>query len=310
MDIIEEKLREYATYEPKASKLVVAPIDRIFKNHPVKRLSNGMNTRVFKFKDYPWVVKEGRWDIEVNLFGDTTIEIPPMPMEKLLNLFELYFLPKKKEIARQYKLYLTFIEYFGFFRTAEDYYHPRLDKINERQKKIRDSLEKYKEKVEKYYKFKVSERFEEILDEDVRYYNFLPKEYLLYGKSISKENEQKFTYYIFQEFVKGKLLHDIPNNQMPIMVEKQLALLTFLILLLNMEEGLLPDTRLRYVVAQAYDWLTKTDNIIVSEQGAKFIDTRWLWETDSTLIKKGLFITNMTTNQAKKYLNYYLDRIG
>src|SRR6185295_12770852 len=95
--------------------------------------------------------------------------------------------------------------------------------------------------------------------------------------------------FIVQEFVEGKLLHDYKEGSIDTKTDHQLVLLVYLILLMNYQIGLIPDTRPRYPMTQVYNWLTKTDNIIVSNKGVMFIDTRWLWEYKANYIKRGLF---------------------
>jgi hypothetical protein len=140
-------------------------------------------------------------------------------------------------------------------------------------------------------------------------HNFLPKEYLVYGKSWSAQNQDKNTYFIFQEYVEGKLLHDYRNEDLSNKQLEQITLFIYLLLLMDMQTGLIPDTRPRYPLIEAYDWLRKTDNMMVSENGMKFIDTRWMWNTKDNFIKRGTIIPTLTRNLCKMYLNYFLKKI-
>lgn len=309
MSLLEDQLKKYAIYSAGPGSLKDAPLTKMLSHYEKEPLSMGYNTRVFKLPEEGWVIKEGRWDLDIGLFGNVKMEIPAQPFENLLNLFELSFLPNPEEILRQYELYLKFIQYFGYFSKEEDYYHPEIESIRTKQKSIRDSLVEFIPDVEKKFNFKIESKIKNILESDMKYINFLPKEYLLYGESFSKENQNKKTYYIFQEFVKGKLLHDVSKEEVENTVVGQLALLLYMLLVMNMKEELLPDTRPRHVV-QAFDWLTKTDNIIIADDSVKFIDTRWLWDTSSGLVKRGMMIPDMTIKMSKKYLNYYLKKIG
>jgi len=78
--------------------------------------------------------------------------------------------------------------------------------------------------------------------------------------------------------------------------------LVYLILLMNYQIHLVPDTRPRYPLLQVNNWLTKTDNIILSKDDIKFIDTRWLWDYNSNIIKRGVVIPDMILNISKSYI--------
>ena len=79
-------------------------------------------------------------------------------------------------------------------------------------------------------------------------------------------------------------------------------------LIFNLEEKLLVDTRPRYPLRQIHNWLTKTDNIILSEQGFKLIDTRWFWETQKiNILSNGLVISGATLMQTKFCLKKLLN---
>lgn len=225
-----------------------------------------------------------------------------------MGLFSFTFYPTLKETLRQYKLYLNFIQYFGYFKDNE-YYHPNLELIKNSQRQTRESLAYYIPELEKFYKIKFNQKLEAILKSDVSKHNFLPKEYLLFGKSVSKENGEKTSNFIVQEFVEGKLLHDYKEGSIDAKIDHQLVLLVYLILLMNYQIGLIPDTRPRYPMTQVYNWLTKTDNIIVGNKGVMFIDTRWLWEYKANYIKRGLFIPDLIINLAKEYINYLLENV-
>jgi hypothetical protein len=260
-------------------------------------------------KDMDWVVKEGRWDLDLNLFGDAKLPLPAELTEKILTLFSFTFLPSQKEILRQYKAYLKFVQYFGYFEKESSYYHPNQDLIFNAQKNIRESLVFYREDLEKYYKFKLDPKIDEILNSDVKYHNFLPKEYLLVGKSISRENKGKNTYYIVQEYIKGTLMHDNDESSLTMETKRQMVLLVYLILLMNYQIHLVPDTRPRYPIMQVNNWLTKTDNIILNKDDVKFIDTRWLWDYNSNIIKRGIIIPDMIINISKSYLENLLHNL-
>jgi hypothetical protein len=298
----ENTLKLYAVFSPENSNIKMAPTHRLFNPKDLSYISSGINARVFKMKNSDWVVKEGRWDLDINLFGDAKLPLPAQLTEKLLSIFSFTLLPSIKEILRQYKAYLKFVQYFGYFEKDDSYYHPNKDLIFNAQKNIRDSLVFYRDDLEKHYKIDLGPDIDRILNSEVKYHNFLPKEYLLVGKSISKENRNKTTYFIVQEYVKGTLMHDYDDSTLSPEIRSQLILLVYLILLMNYQIHLVPDTRPRYPIIQIDNWLTKTDNIMLNNKEVKFIDTRWLWDYNSNIIKRGLFIPDMIVNISKSYL--------
>jgi len=305
----ENTLRIYAIFFPDATNFRLAPTQRLFDPKLLEFLSTGINARVYKFRNTNWVVKEGRWDLNFNLFGDAKLPLPAELTEKVLNLFSFTFLPSTKEILRQYKAYLKFVQYFGYFTKEDEYYHPNLDLILNAQKNIRDSLVFYLDDLEDFYKVKFNPKLKRILESEIKYHNFLPKEYLLVGKSISPMNNKKNTYFIVQEFIKGTLLHDVDEEKLENVVKEQMVLLAYLILLMNFQIHLVPDTRPRYFLAPGVNWLTKTDNIILTNVSVKFIDTRWFWDYKSNLIKRGLIIPDMIINNTKTYLINLLENV-
>ena len=165
------------------------------------------------------------------------------------------------------------------------------------------------EDLEQFYQIKFDAKLKTILEAELKYHNFLPKEYLLIGDSISEENKGKPTFFIVQKFVKGQLLHDVDDRKLSTDVQKQLVLLTYLILLMNYQIHLVPDTRPRYPLFQAYNWLTKTDNIIVSENQVKFIDTRFFWDYKASFVRRGFVIPDMIIGLSKNYINEMLKHV-
>lgn len=307
MDKLEKKLKQHAIYSP--IKIHEAPIEEILKGYDVEKIAAGQMGRVFRIQNSGWVLKESRWDLSIELFWNQRLPLPADITEKILNLFSYTFRPREEEILRQYRMYLNFLEYFGYFDEDSDYYHPNIEMIRTAQKSIRESLVYFKPKIEKKYNIKLDTRLDEILESDLKYHNFLPREYLLVGKSISPENKGRNTQMIFQEYVEGDMLHDIQNESLPKARLKELILMIYMILLMHYQLGIIPDTRPRYVFIEAYDWLTKTDNVMVTDEGLKFIDTRWFWDSSSNLIKRGVIIPNMIINMSKIYLNYLLKHV-
>ena len=307
MENIEKILQKNAYYGQgriKTSKLPSQILDLEFEE-----VSKGTFSRVYKIKNTSWIVKEGRWDTDLKVWGDLFIPIPTQPLDELLKLFNTSFLPTSDEIKRQYQIYFIFIKYFGFF-SKNNYYHPRLNFLQKEQREIRSRLIDSIQKIEEIYKIELPNKIEKIIN-DVSKTNFLPKEYTLTGKSISQTNHEKATVFIFQRYIQGKSLHDIEFDQMSVKVKKQLILFLFLTLVMRFETNLIPDLRPRYLIFQATDWFFKTDNMIISTEknSVKFIDTRWLWEADSNYVKRGLMIPDLIITSVKYYLKKLLEEI-
>lgn len=307
--MLEQKIKPYSMKFGDLS-FQRAPVTDIIKNLPKKYISKGMFSRVFKFQEEKWVMKEGRWDMDFNVWGDVFVPLPTEQIESLLEpTAEVTFLPKIEEIKRQFKLYRTVVKYFAYYSNKDIEADPDKAILHKEQKKIREGLIDSVGKYEKALNLTINKNIYKVLESDLKYYDFLPKEYTLIGKSISEANRGKDTVYIFQEFIEGKCMADVKVKDLPGEFRSQLALFAYLLLVLKYEEKLLLDTRPRYPLMQFSNWLFKTDNMIVSKNGVKFIDTRWMWETDSNLVKRGLLIPDLITLNTKFHLNNILKNI-
>lgn len=289
-------LREHAMYSPDEFKR--APIKELLRGKTLTFLGGGFNARVYKMEGEDWVIKEGKWDMKVDI-RLLKLPLPAVLLERVANLFSFFFLPRTKTIISQYRDYLAFAGYFGYFATEQDYYHPNRAVIFNLQRNIRDSLIQYVPQVEAKYGLKLREEVLAILDSPVKYHNFLPQEYLLIGDSISKENNGKETYFIIQKYIAGTLMYKYDLEQAPKEVKQQLILFAYLQLLMSAQIDMIPDTR-PTTPFDTFNWLTKTDNIVVTEkQGLIFIDTRWMWRVNSNVISRGFLIPELAINQAK-----------
>ena len=306
MDELETFLRVNASYSP--NRLRLAPVADALREHRLRPLSAGIQARVFRVEGQPWVVKEGRWDLELQLFSTLTLPLYAQLTENVLKQFSFTFLPTKRQIRKQYKQYLRILRYLGCFAEG-DYEHPELAAITSSQRELRDSLPDALPALERSCGLQSSPVLREIVESPLRYHNFLPKEYLLMGESISPQNKGKVTFYIFQEFVEGTPLHDVRLPHLPELRQREMILLLLLTLLMSEQIKLVPDTRPRYPFVQAYDWLTKTDNIFVADGGVKFIDTRWFWETDANFVRRGAIIPEITLMGAKGTLASLVRRL-
>ncbi len=300
---LEHWLRLHAIYDP--ADVHPAPMRELLDCHTFDALADGLQARVFRIRDEPWVVKEGRWDMDFHLFKNVKVAIPAKLTETVWKQFSQTFLPTEEEIGRQYGLYLQFAEFFGYFEPRDGsapYFHPRLERLVELQRDVRRTLTQKIPDIEADYGIELAGRIEPILEGPFRHHNFLPKEYLLMGEPLSPQNRGQQTFFVFQEYIAGTHVHDLDLGNIDAATRDQCILFLILLLLTHRERQLLPDTRPRYPVLQAFDWLTKTDNIILSADGLKFIDTRWFWETDSNFVKRGLFLPEVVIGQAKGLL--------
>lgn len=307
-DDIEEFARENAIYSINDYK--ESNVKDFLAKYELEPVGAGLNARVFKIKNKNWVIKEARWDLNIKLFSDKAkIPLPAKLAQNVMNIFSFQFLPNKKNSMQDYSSYLEFSQYFGYYDEDSDFPHPNLELISTAQKNIRETLLFFKPAIERKYSIKLPSNIDDVLNSDVKYHNFLPREYQLMGESISKENKGKVTSYIFQQFVKGDLLAEIPDKNLSRETKLQLILLVYLVFLMHMQIGLLPDTKPRKPMFNAYNWLTKTDNIIVSKDKLIFIDTRWFWDTNANIVKRGVLIPDLMINRAKYSLLTLLDDI-
>jgi hypothetical protein len=304
MSDFEDLIRLHALRSP--DEIVCIPIMEYLKAYTFEPISQGTFFRVYKVVGHPWVMKEGRWDVHLNIHDRIQVPIHPELSGILSKRFSSEIFPTYDEIKRQYKDYLQFVEYFGYFERSEDSFYDHHSQILLNQKSIRDSLVDLLPLIESEYRIKISKKILAILDSETRYYNFLPKEYCVVAPSISPENKGRDTVFIFQEFVAGTRLHDLKRKRMTYHQKAQLILLVYLILVMHYQIGLIPDTRPRYPVLELFGWLPKTDNIIIGADGVRFVDTRWFWETQANFIKRGAVIPELSLSATKNYLNWLL----
>jgi hypothetical protein len=297
-DDVEDFARANAIYSTEDYK--ESPVDVFLKDHECVKIGAGINSRVYKIKEKNWVIKEAKWDSKLQLFeGGPKIPFVMKVAEFVLGIFSFSFRPTKTNLMKDLSNYLEFSQYFGYNPEYKNSSVSREKILFASQERIRETLLFFKPDMERKYGIKLNGRITKILESDVKYHNFLPKEYQLVGKSISPENDGKATSYIFQEFVKGEMLADIPDKNLSRKHKEQLVLMVYLILLMHMQIGLLPDTKPRNFIINAYNWLTNTDNIVVHKDKLIFIDTRWFWDTNANYIKRGLMIPELIINRAK-----------
>lgn len=306
-DEIEDYAKLNAIYSPDDHK--VSNITDFLKDYELEFLSAGLFARAFRIKGKKWVVKEGRWDLDFTILGDVKIPLPARLIQKLMSIFSYQFQPTTKNIQNDYRGYLEFAQYFGYFERKSDFPHPGIDLMFTAQKNIRDTLLFYKPALERKYKIKLDKKIDMILTSNVKYHNFLPKEYQLFGQAISKENQGRETSYILQEFIKGKHLAASDDRNLKPSHKKQLILMIYLVLLMHMQIGLLPDTKPKGGILGAANWLTNTENILLTKNDIKFIDTRWFWDVNANFVRRGGMIPNLIIQRAKYSLKDLLKYI-
>ncbi len=304
-DPLESWLRRHAVTDPDIPR--VAPVHELRERVSLTPLSEGVFSRVYRISGQPWVLKEGRWDPDFRLVGNLKVPLPGQLTEDLWRQFSQTFLPRPEEVLRQFRLYRHFAEVFGLFDPQDPPAPPEGERLFARQRELRTLLPDRIPDLAEDYGLTHAETLRELLaDNAVQYHNFLPREYQLIGQPLSNPADERTTSLIVQEYVEGTHLHDTDVRDLAEEHRRQLILLLILILVLHRERKMLPDMRPRYPVLQIYDWLTKTDNVILSGDGLKFVDTRWFWETDQNYVKRGLFIPDRMIGQAKRLLTSLL----
>ncbi len=300
---LEAWLQVYGVYCRKEAP-ATAPVAALLRRYGSRQIGQGIMSRVFRLGNTGWVVKEGRWDLKIDISPRWKLPLYARATERLLGMFSYTFLPTVREAIRQYGQYLHLREHLGY----SDEYPPQEQCIcchrnmHGRQRHVRQMLAAFASQSQVVRDTGAERDMHQALASDALIHDFLPREYLLIGRSFSPENKGRFTSFVFQEFVEGKPLHDIGIGTLDERKRGQMLVLLLLILRLHEYKRLLPDTRPRYPTLQMTDWLTKTDNIFVTDGGLKFIDTRWLWETDSNLVKRGLIIPELTLQSVQNAL--------
>ena len=246
-------------------------------------------SRAFRIDGTDWVIKEGRWDIDIPMiFG--TKNIHGQRLQKLLSPFSYKFLPTREEAWRQYQEYLLLSRYFGYFDESFEYYQD-YESIVLFQKGLRANLDIFQTILRGRFGVQIPVNIREKCD---IYHNYLPREYMSYGTSISEENRGKKTSYITQEFIawdplSERKLEDFSREDL-----SQIYLLCILILIFYIQTGKMPDTRPTNDPKHWWQWLLHTENIFVTPQdGIKMVDTRWLWSIDENLIKRWIIIPEL-----------------
>ncbi|HEX9804300.1 MAG TPA: hypothetical protein VGA67_01335 [Candidatus Dojkabacteria bacterium] len=267
-------------------------------------------TRVFNIEGEDWVIKEGRWDWDSSFILDwLKIPFPADISDKVMSRFKLGFLPREETIKKHFKEYIELRKYLGYYENILDNNHPNLKEIIETQKEIRQKAIGRVEEIEKHFKIKINKKINEVFESEEFFYNFLPKEYLVVGESISPQNKSKDTYYIIQEQVKGRNMHDTKMSKLNQSQRKQLAGIIYMTLVMIKDTGLIPDMKPKRI-NMANHWLAKTDNLIWGKDGLKLVDTRWFWDYYKNPLRRGLIIPELMVNSCKFYLNSTLKDVS
>lgn len=260
----------------------------VCKDIPREFLGKWFFSRAYRIPETNWVIKEGRWDIDIPLIFWTT-SIHGQPIQKLLSPFSYKFLPTKEESWRQYQEYLLLCRYFGFFDESYSYY-PEFESITHFQKGLRWNLHIFWDILKQRFGIQIPSLWEWF---DM-FHNFLPREYIGYGTSVSKENKNKETSYIIQEFISGTPFADKKLEHFSKEELKQISLLTIITLIFYIQTGKIPDTRPSHDPKHWWQWFLHTENIFSTEsRGIQMIDTRWLWNVDENVIKRWIIIPEL-----------------
>lgn len=273
MSSLEDQLKQYSM-DP-SGHVELAPIKDILAPYTLKSVGSGIASKVFRLEGTPWVMKEGRWDPEIEIGGVVKLRLPGHTLHTVLSPLSSSFLPTLEYVQKAHQLYLVSEAYFGFGSTDPVVRHD--------QEVVRGKLAG------------------EFSDSALRH-NFLPTEHLLFGPALSDHAKGKPTSFLFQEFVPGTMLHDTAFESISTRDRELLRLFVRLALLLHDEKGLLPDTRPRYPLLEGTDWFLHTDNILLTDTGPRYIDTRWFWEKGLHPLKRGVIIVELTLNAYKRAL--------
>jgi hypothetical protein len=270
-------------------------MDQILAGFPLEPIAKGVFHRVFRVGGTPFVLKEGRWDPSLPI-GAYEVPLPT----RMLPGIGGKLLPERDEARRQYeKEYLLLAEYLGMadhgdIEESETY--PDFHRLTAAQRRVRSSLPQAVARLEQRYGWRAPKELASLLASDVALHNFLPREYLLWGASHSVANTGRPTSHIVQEFIDGPTLHDASDATVAASpVREQMTLLCVLILFLQSEHSVIPDTRPRQPLWQGSGWLRKTDNVVIGTHGLRFVDTRWLWRLGKNPLARGLVIPELVT---------------
>lgn len=298
---LEDWLQQYA-YFGEDKKLERANLSEVLHSRQLTLIGQGMNARVFRLEGTDWVIKEGRFDLDLSFITNLQIKFPADVTQDFLNNFGINFYPTPEVIKAQYQDYLKFVYYFGYFDPASGYYHPNKLEIFARQQKLRHQLDSTVAQIEKAFWLKLPKTFNQVFSPQVLHHNFVPVEYLLYGPAISPANQDRDTYFIFQQFCDGNTLHDLTLEQLSSTELQQLLLFAYLSLYLRLQENLAIDLRPRNILLEPFEWFTKTDNIMIDEKGVRMIDTRWFWDLNASLVMRGGIIPEQNLLSTRTFI--------
>lgn len=265
------------------------------------KIGEGINSIVYKVKDTDWVLKEGKWKLHLQLVNKKIL-IDTKNIESLSKYFGLTFRPTKEETQRQYNNFLTLCKYFGNFENQQDNFQKMHKDLLLIQLKNRKNIIQNIPKLIKYYKVpNVSiEKIINILNKNLNY-NFILPEYTIYTKGIY---DQKNTYLILQKYFEGNDLNSLNTKQFENKQKDLFILFLFLILQMHYETKLILDLRAKNF-HKTLDWVGNTDNIRINSTDLKIIDTRWVWESKSNIVKRGLLNPEIIIANTIYYIQHY-----
>jgi len=309
-----------------------------------ERISEGSHADIHEINK----PREDSADLVVKI-GKTTKYSPPLfnflkmtfPREKVSKIFE-------KTLGPQFKIspdmdfikngvaeYLLMKKYFAGDNQKEAQKSDDDESVKIRKELISDLQNKdsafHQEMLSILGDEKLTETSARVLDHELNE-NFLPKEQVVVGhppevtqkqaeEYAAKQKKLPFTYYIFQERVKGVdivPLLELNDEQLTSHPELLKKLLAFAMLTKKMywDTGKLIDTRPEEVGKHPFEWFQQTANILADKNDQKlfFVDTRWLWDKESRLGAKGINIVDQlgvrSVNRAIKKYATLLSRLN
>lgn len=286
---IDRFILDFALEEGKP--LQSAPLSELLEEYPPEDLSSGVFHRVFRLRGTDWVLKEARWDLCIECAPGISLRMPPILGRALASVLPHVktLLPHHEHLQERMKTYRTVEKIFGSAASPES------------SREFRERLEDTMATVESRHGFQIPTAVRaEILRDDVRFHPFLPREHLFYGSALSRENGGRATVFLLQEHLAGPTLRDRAAN-LTARERSELLLFATLVLCLHSEEGILPDTRPKFLFLEWMNWLTRTENIVVAPRGLTYVDTHLFWSTKRGIFGRGLLIPELTLGSCKRY---------
>ncbi len=241
------------------ARLRIAPIKNFLKRYQLAKLGGGSQVIVYKLLETGWVLKEGTLHYSVPLSPKLVFTIPRALMFFLASIIPLGILPRRQELLQHFRFAKKLKQYLG----------------SAKQKKLRKAFWRDLPELLAEYDLPnyVSSYIEQIPPETWRH-DFLVRDYLLLGYPLQQQEESQFTYFVLQPELHGSTLQSLNWQKLSVSIQQQLVLFSLLNLYMFRNTGFLADVSGRYL-ADYEKWIMGTENLLVTEEGLKLIDTNY-----------------------------------